>query len=157
MAGPRTQHPGVRESRRALLRHRRVRLDALAPQPVGGRQRAGAGDDRIAREGLGALGRVGPIKVDESSLLSQQLDRGVELLLVELVDVLDSELRLVLAQVEAASAMYIGSSGAVTPPGYLEASSGSKIRSEDTAMSGSLFTCAGFQISRLAVRPIGTP
>ena len=51
--------------------------------------------------------------------------------------------------------MYIGSSGAVTRPGYLEPSSGSKIRSEDTALVGFPLDLRGLQISRLAVRPWG--
>ena len=95
------QHPAVRPSGGALLAGievldlgaRRLQRDRLV--------RPGGADHGVAvLEQLDLVGGERPVLLDQRALLLQQLDGGVQLLLVELVGILDAEARILRRQIE---------------------------------------------------------
>jgi hypothetical protein len=87
----RREHPRVQPAGRAFLR------DEVANRCAGGtslRRRlgpTGPDDDIAALEELDLIGRIDPVFLDQRPLLLEQGDRSVELLLVQLVGIGDTQ------------------------------------------------------------------
>ena len=146
-------HPGVRPAGRALLRAASSRSCTLSASSrfaitcqVVPTTRVAAGERRLL------LGVVRPVLADVRALLLEQVDRGVELLVVELVDVVDPQVGLGRLQVQRrvgdVDRAVVGGDLALVRRALVE---------DGAPESGAGLTLSVRHISRFAPRPCGMP
>src|SRR5664279_23075 len=100
MRGADGEHRGVGPSSRSFRRERRGNRRTSSDQRVHLIWPAARSDDAFSLEVVSLDRRILPIAADERTLTLQQLDRGRVLSIVQLIGVLDTELRLVRLEVK---------------------------------------------------------
>ncbi len=99
MRGVAVHHRCIRPAGGPFLGHRFLDRLLVALQQIDLERPGGGGNHALGFEILRLLGVVVPVLLDDLALAAQKVDRGIELLLAQLIGIGDAEFRIMRLQI----------------------------------------------------------